>query len=287
MSHVPALSRRVALRMGAVAGATGVFALNAWLDPDELNASPPQGPTPVDQAPAGSAMPTRISGSFISAARDGKLTNWIIALPPGQTGPLRPVIALHAVHGNANQVMDLGIEDGLAQLVKAGRPAFAVVAVDGGDSYWHRRASGEDSGAMVLNELIPMLATKGLDISRVGFIGWSMGGYGALLLGALLGPQRTAGICAVSPALYQSFTGSTRGAFDSDDDWARNTVFGLPALSSIPLRVDCGDSDRFAPATRQFIAQLRRPPSGGFSAGGHNVTFWHEQLPGELAWLAS
>ena len=283
--HMPDLSRRAALRLGvgAFAGAAGVWALGALLDPSET----PAAPSPFEPAIAGSPLPTRISGSFISAARGGKLTNWIIALPPGQTGPLRPVIALHAVRGNANQAMDLGVEDGLAQLVKAGRSPFAVVAVDGGDSYWHRRANGEDSGAMVLNELIPMLATKGLDTSRVGFIGWSMGGYGALLLGSRLGPQRTAGICAVSPALYQSFTGSTRGAFDSYDDWRQNTVFGLPALSSIPLRVDCGNSDRFAPATHQFVAQLRRPPAGGSSAGGHDVTFWRQQLPGELAWLAS
>jgi S-formylglutathione hydrolase FrmB len=281
ISRMPELSRRAALRagLGAFAGAVGITAL----DPFELQASP----SPVDPAPAGSAAPTRISGSFVSAARGGKLTNWIIVLPPGQTGPLRPVIALHAVRGNANQVVDLGVEDGLAQLVKAGRPAFAVVGVDGGDSYWHRRANGEDSGAMVLTELIPMLATKGLDISRVGFIGWSMGGYGALLLGARLGPQRTAGICAVSPALYRSFASSTPGAFDSDADWARNTVFGVPALSSIPLRVDCGSSDRFAPTTNQFIAQLRTPPAGGFSAGGHDVTFWRQHLAEELAWLAS
>lgn len=282
MSHMPELSRRAALRLG-VAGAAGVWALSALLDPTETSATP----SPFEPAPAGSAIPTRISGSFVSPARGGMLTNWIIARPPGHTGPLRPVIALHAVRGNAKQVMDFGVEDGLAELVKAGRPPFAVVAVDGGDSYWHQRANGEDSGAMVLNELIPMLATKGLDISRVGFIGWSMGGYGALLLGARLGPQRTAGICAVSPGLYQSFTGSARRAFDSFDDWTRNTVFGLPALSSIPLRVDCGTSDRFSPATRQFVAQLRRPPSGGFTAGGHDVTYWRQQLPGELAWLAS
>jgi S-formylglutathione hydrolase FrmB len=279
------MTRRAALRLGlgAFAGAVGVTAVNSVLDPFELQASP----NPVDPVPAGSAAPTTVSGSFLSAARGGVLTNWIIARPPGQTGPLRPVIALHGVRGNAKQVMDFGVEQALAELAKAGRPPFAVVAVDGGDSYWHRRTNGEDSGSMVLGELIPLLATMGLDTSRVGFIGWSMGGYGALLLGARLGPQRTAGICAVSPALYQSFTGSTRGAFDSFDDWARNTVFGLPALSSIPLRVDCGDSDRFAPATHQFIAQLRRPPSGGFSPGGHDVSFWRQQLAGELAWLAS
>jgi pimeloyl-ACP methyl ester carboxylesterase len=230
-------------------------------------------------------MPTRVSGSFVSAARGGIVTNYVIARPPGQIGPLRPVIALHGVRGSAKQVMSFGVEEKLAAMVEAGRPPFAVVAVDGGDSYWHRRAGGEDAGAMVLNELIPMLSTMNLDIARVGFIGWSMGGYGAMLLGARLGPARTAGICAVSPALYQSYTASTLGAFDSYDDWAHNTVFGLPALSSIPLRIDCGNDDPFAPATYQFIAQLRTPPAGGFWAGGHDEAFWRQQLPAELAWL--
>jgi hypothetical protein len=178
------LSRRAALRLGAGAvlsagGAAGVLTLNTWLDPLELRASPPQAPSPFEPAPAGSAPPTRVSGSFISAARGGVLTNWIIARPPGQTGALRPVIALHGKDGNAAGVMDLGVEDGLADLVKAGHSPFAVVSVDGGaSSYWHRRTDGTDSGAMVLNELIPLLATKGLDTSRVAFMGWSMGGYG-------------------------------------------------------------------------------------------------------------
>jgi S-formylglutathione hydrolase FrmB len=285
MALMPELSRRAALRLGigAVAGATGVWAMSALVDPTDAPATP----TPVDPAAADNALPTRVSGSFVSAARGGVLTNWIIARPPGQTGPLRPVIALHGVRGNAKQVMGFGVEDGLAELVKAGRPPFAVVAVDGGDSYWHRRAGGEDAGSMVLNELIPMLTTQNLDISRVGFIGWSMGGYGALLLGARLGPQRTGGICAISPALYQSYTASTLGAFDSYEDWTRNSVFGLPALSSIPLRVDCGDSDQFCPATHQFIAQLRTPPAGGFTPGGHDEAYWRQQLPSELAWLAT
>jgi enterochelin esterase-like enzyme len=251
-------------------------------------------PAPFEP-PAGAAPPTRLSGSFVSPARGGITTNWVITLPPGTpTGPtpdvippLRPVIALHGVSGNANTVLDLGVEDVLAQLVKAGRPPFAVVSVDGGDTYWHRRASGEDSGAMVLNELLPMLATKGLDTSKVGFIGWSMGGYGALLLGARLGPARTAGICAVSPALYSAYSLSTPGAFDNYQDWVHNSVTGLPALASTPLRVDCGTSDRFYPATRQFVAQLKTPPSGGFSEGGHDMAYWRRQLPGELAWLAS
>src|SRR5271155_4371698 len=198
MSLVPELSRRAALRLGAsaVAGAAGIWTFGALVDPTQVPADPspfdpaaPAGP-PAPPVAAPAPMPTEVSGSFVSAARGGILTNYVIARPPGQIGPLRPVIALHGIRGSAKQVMSLGVEQLLADLVKAGRPPFAVVAVDGGDSYWHRRAGGEDAGSMVLNELIPMLSTMNLDISRVGFIGWAMGGDGAMLLGARLGAAR-------------------------------------------------------------------------------------------------
>jgi len=227
-----------------------------------------------------------VTGSFVSAARGGANTNWAIARPPGQTQPLRPVIALHGKGSDASTVMAGGVEQGLAQAVDAGLPPFAVVAVDGGGSYWHKRSSGEDSGAMVLDELIPMLGNQNLDTSRVAFLGWSMGGYGALLLGGRLGAGRTAAICAVSPALWLSSGAAAPGAFDGPDDFAANSVFGMPALASIPIRVDCGDSDPFYAATKQFVAQLPHPPAGGFSPGGHNPEFWSSQLPAELTWMA-
>jgi S-formylglutathione hydrolase FrmB len=227
-----------------------------------------------------------VTGSFVSAARGGVSTNWAIARPPGQMKALRPVIALHGKGSDASTVMAGGVEQGLAQAVNAGLPPFAVVAVDGGGGYWHKRASGEDAGAMVLNELIPMLEGQGLDTSRLAFLGWSMGGYGALLLGGRLGPARTAAICAVSPALWLSSGAAAPGAFDGPDDFSANSVFGMPALASIPIRVDCGDSDPFYGATKQFIAQLPNPPAGGFSPGGHTPEFWSSQLPAELTWMA-
>lgn len=236
--------------------------------------------------PVADPAPTYVTGSFVSQARGGVSTNWAIARPPGQTAPLRPVIALHGKGSDAATVMAGGVEQGLAQAVAAGLPPFAVVAVDGGGGYWHKRASGEDSGAMVLDELIPMLAGQGLDTSRVGFLGWSMGGYGALLLGARLGAARTAAICAVSPALWTSSGGTAPGAFDGSDDYAANSVWGLPALGSIPIRIDCGDSDPFYSATKQFIAQLPHGAAGGFSPGGHDGSFWSSQLPAEISWLA-
>ncbi|MGO9508194.1 MAG: alpha/beta hydrolase [Mycobacterium sp.] len=289
MSIVADLTRRSVLRMaaGAGAGAAGLFALSAVVDPLKPLAAP-QAPAPFDPPTAGKTLPTKLTGSFVSAARGGINTNWVIAMPPGQTKMLRPVIALHGKDGDANMMLDCGVEDALAQLVAAGKPAFAVVGVDGGsNSYWHRRSNGEDSGTMVIEELLPMLSSMGMDTSRVGLLGWSMGGYGALLLGARLGPARTAGICAISPALYMSYWGCAPGAFDSVDDWTRNTVFGLPALNSIPIRVDCGIGDRFFFSSSQFVSQLKKKPAGSFSPGGHDMDYWRAQLPGELAWMAS
>jgi S-formylglutathione hydrolase FrmB len=294
---MPDFSRRAMLRLGAgmAVGTAGGYALDMLIQPRPSQAVPisaagtrvPLAPAPpLEPAPSAEPAPTMTTGSFVSAARGGVSTNWAIARPPGQTKPLRPVIALHGKGSDASTVMAGGVEQGLAQAVNAGLPPFAVVAVDGGGSYWHKRASGEDAGAMVLNELIPMLGKQNLDTSRVAFLGWSMGGYGALLLGGRLGPAHTAAICAVSPAVWLSSGSAAPGAFDGPDDFAADSVFGMPALASIPIRVDCGDSDPFYAATKQFIAQLPNPPAGGFSPGGHNPGFWSSQLPAELTWMA-
>ena len=292
MAAMAELSRRTVLRLGAgaAAGAAGAFALGSTFNRPTVTATPvtmtsvgaPLAPPPAVAEPA----PTYVTGSFVSQARGGVSTNWAIARPPGQTAPLRPVIALHGKGSDAATVMAGGVEQGLAQAVAAGLPPFAVVAVDGGGGYWHKRASGEDSGAMVLDELIPMLASQGLDTSRVGFLGWSMGGYGALLLGGRLGAARTAAICAVSPALWTSSGATAPGAFDGAADYAANSVWGLPGLAGIPIRIDCGDSDPFYSATKQFIAQLPNGAAGGFSPGGHDASFWSTQLPAEISWLA-
>lgn len=171
MARMPDLSRRAVLGLGAGAalGAVGAYGLDNWLQPRTSRAAPasvPEAGTQIPLAPAPAAprdpapAPTMVTGSFASAARGGANTNWAIARPPGQTQPLRPVIALHGKGSDASTVMAGGVEQGLAQAVNAGLPPFAVVAVDGGGSYWHKRNSGEDSGAMVLDELIPCWAPR-------------------------------------------------------------------------------------------------------------------------------
>ncbi|MGE0779521.1 alpha/beta hydrolase [Mycolicibacterium sp.] len=271
MAGMSAISRRAALQLGL--GAVGAYTFGTAV----AAAAPPSPAT---------AAPTYATGSFTSAARGGAVTNWIIARPPGQSAALRPVILLHGKDSNAHTVMSMGVEQFLADAVRAGLPPFAMAAVDGGNGYWHRRASGDDPGAMVLDEFLPLLAEQGLDTSRVAFLGWSMGGYGAMLLGSRLGAGRTAAICAVSPALWTSPGAAAPGAFDSAQDYTDNSVWGRAALDEIPLRIDCGFDDPFYGATEQFIAQLSRPPAGGFSPGGHNAAFWSSQLTGEMTWAA-
>ena len=67
------LSRRDLLRLG-VGATAGLWALGGLLDPARSRA------TPGDPAPASSVLPTRDAGSFVSAARGGKQTNWIIEI---------------------------------------------------------------------------------------------------------------------------------------------------------------------------------------------------------------
>lgn len=272
MTPMPMINRRDVMSLGlraAMVATVGTAAASAF-----------------GTAPASAVPPTYRTGSFPSAARGGAVTNWSIARPPGSTAPLRPVILLHGKDSSAATVMSMGVEQFLADAVRAGLPPFAMAAVDGGNGYWHRRASGEDAGAMVLDEFLPLLAAEGLDTSRVGFLGWSMGGYGALLLGSRLGAARTPAICAVSPALWTSPGAAAPGAFDDADDYAAHSVWGLGGLDGIPLRIDCGFDDPFAGATEEFIAQLPSPPAGGFSAGGHNAQFWSGQLTSEMTWMA-
>ena len=273
IAHMTNFSRRTALQMAV--GMTSAYALSRATG----CATKPKA--------AETTTPTMARGSFYSRARGGMQTNWMIARPPGHTQPLRPIIALHGEGQNAVEVMNMGVEQVLAAAVTDGLPPVAFVAVDGGATYWHARTSGEDAGAMVLDELLPMLPNHGLDTHRVAFMGWSMGGYGALLLGNRLGAERTAAICAVSPALFSPPDGDTFpvGAFDDEAEYAAYSVWGPNGVPSVPIRIDCGEGDEFAASTRQFVDQLRQPPAGSFSPGGHDHAYWDQQLPGEVRWI--
>jgi S-formylglutathione hydrolase FrmB len=190
-------------------------------------------------------------------------------------------------HTSAFSADYLGLDRFLAAAVDRGAAPFALAAVDGGETYWHARDSGEDAGAMVLEEFLPLLADHDLDVSRVGFLGWSMGGYGALTLAARRGSDRTVAASAMSPALWHEFADTSPGAFDDPADFAAATAFGRQhSLAGLPVRVDCGEGDPFYAATRDYVKGFATPPAGGFQPGGHDVGYWRRMAPGHLRFLA-
>ena len=230
-------------------------------------------------------------GSFRSAHLPGARVGWSIAYPPGErVGAALPVvIALHGRGGSHRTAFEvLRLAAVLDDVVSGGVPPFAVASVDGGDhGYWHRRVDGTDAGAMVVDELVPMLRRRNLDTGRLGLYGWSMGGYGALLLaGTRRLPVRA--VAVASPALFSTAGHTPPGAFDNATDYLRNDVYSHPdRLDGVPLRIDCGRSDPFYAATRDFVDRLADRPAGGFGPGRHDPSYWRRVAPPELGFLGS
>jgi enterochelin esterase-like enzyme len=213
-------------------------------------------------------------------------------LPAANRSPrgLPVAVALHGSGVNgASAVRSLALDHYLPDAVaRGGVPPFAIAAVDGGpDAYWHPRADGEDPIAMIVDELLPRLRELGAETGRIGVIGWSMGGYGALVLSRRLGRRRTAAVVASSPALFTSYAdahATNPRSFDGEADFRRNDVFtGLDELEGIPVRVDCGTSDPFAPMVRKLRDRIH--PEGSMGGGCHDGGFWRPRLPAQLAFL--
>jgi hypothetical protein len=205
---------------------------------------------------------------------------WRLAVPPGGSGL---VVVLHGKGGDADSAFDdLRLDDHVAS------SGLAVGSVDGGTSYWHPRRDGTDTGAVVVDDLLPLLAEETGRSGPVGLLGWSMGGYGALLLAAALGPERVGAVVAQSAALWTEPGASAPGAFDDREDFEAHDVFDparLAVLAQLPVRLDCGEDDPFAQANRAFGAAL---PSAELTidAGGHDVAYWRGHAAAQMTWLA-
>ncbi len=228
------------------------------------------------------------SGSFVSRARGGRTVGWSIAYPPSRTRQLPVAIVLHG-RGDSHATV-FGSHDWgryLVAAVAAGTSPFAVAAADGGNhSYWHRRANGDDPQLMLLTEFLPLLAQKGLRTDKFGLAGWSMGGYGALLLAERVGTSRCAAVAVDSPALWPKASDTASGAFDNAADFSSHNVLANHArLTGLPIRIAIGTSDPFYKTTRVFASELTPPPATDFSRGGHDTAFWRHSAPHQIAFL--
>ena len=233
------------------------------------------------------------SGAFYSAARRTTV-GWTIGYPPGhRPGDKLPlVVALHGFGGSHLDALPGLTPAEAVALRPAGAPLapVALVTVDGGGGYWNPHP-GDNPQAMLVDELIPRCQRKGLGTGprRVGVLGISMGGYGALLLAEKY-PRLVGAAAAISPAVWTSYPqaqAANAGAFASAADFAAgNVITHASALAGVPVRVAAGQDDPFYQGVRTLAGALPKTAEVYFGPGCHTSPFFLAQEPPALAFLA-
>jgi S-formylglutathione hydrolase FrmB len=144
--------------------------------------------------------------------------------------------------------------------------------------------------SMLIDEFIPMCRDRfGLGEDRRAVVGWSMGGYGALLAAASY-PGTFAGVAAASPAIWRSYDemdGAVGDAFDGPEDFERFDLFAMmDELGEIPVRIDCGTADPFYANDRALAEAISPTPQGEWFTGCHTTASWRVVAPGQVGFLA-
>jgi S-formylglutathione hydrolase FrmB len=234
------------------------------------------------------------NGSFFSQARHRQV-GYTIAWPPGHGpgSPLPLVVMLHGFGANHTNALTAMSPVQAVALEVGGRalPPLAMVTADGGGGYWHPHP-GDDPMAMVVSELIPMCRQLNLGNAphRIGSMGISMGGYGALIL-AEKHPDVFGAVAAIGPAVWTSYSqarAANPGAYTSAADFADyDAVTNASALADTPVRVASASDDPFHPGVEALAAALPRSAIVEFSQGCHSGPFFTAQEPPSLEFLGA
>jgi pimeloyl-ACP methyl ester carboxylesterase len=144
---------------------------------------------------------------------------------------------------------------------------------------------------MVVDELIPLCQHKGLGVTpkKIGLMGISMGGYGAIGIAERF-PGLASAVAAISPAVWTTYAeahAANAGAFASAAAFDRGDVIThASALKGVDLRIASGVDDPFHPGVEKLVSVLSSRSSEVFFAGCHTDAFFLEQEPPSLAFLA-
>lgn len=171
---------------------------------------------------------------------------------------------------------------------------LAIVGVDGSESWWHSRHSGTDAGTdyqgMILDDLLPAVAARGFSTARIGLLGLSMGGYGALLLAERLGVSRCFGVATMSAAVYRTFEEAHRDeetSFDDPADFAAHDILGAAErLAGLPVWLAAGTRDGFL-AGNQALASRVTTAVSVFDDGAHDLAYWSGHIGAAAHFLAA
>ena len=206
-----------------------------------------------------------------SAAR-GRAVDFYTAVPDGyRDGRGLPVCLV--LHGGAKRPTDfaaLGLGHFLTDAVRRGAAPFVLAGATGDRLAWQPNGR-DDPQRMLHDELIPWCAARGFDTGRLAAWGWSMGGYGALLLAeTFVGFVRS--VAAFSPAV-------TPG----------DAVFGgVARLARTPIGLWCGRDDSLYANVRALHDALPAgPAAGGYDTGRHNFGYWSTVIPSAFDFIAA
>jgi enterochelin esterase-like enzyme len=279
----------------AVAGVSGIELVAHGVLPGKTELDKLDGACSASGPPLGFSprLGPTISSTFHSHSRNRRV-GYTIAYPPGhRPGDALPLIVmLHGFGGDHRNSLS-GMQPAQAVALHVdGKPLapMALVTVDGGGGYWNPHPR-DNPMAMVIDELIPLCQRLGLGRppQKIGTMGISMGGYGAILLGEKY-PNLISAVAAISPAIWTSYADAMTanpGAYASAEDFARDdAVTHTHALAHTPVRVASGNSDPFHPGVKALAKALPPEAIVEFAPGCHTGDFFTTQEPPSLSFLA-
>jgi S-formylglutathione hydrolase FrmB len=234
----------------------------------------------IPDAPAGPVEVDRVR----SAAR-GTDVDLLVIRPADSPGELPACLALHGRGAGARSFLDMGLPRFLTAATRAGVPPFAVVAVDGGESYFVARDDRDDPLRMLVAELPEWLDERGLPAPVAAF-GISMGCFGSLRYARERQELRAVGV--VGPALFRSWAEARqRNVFRDERQWAANEPLRhTEDIAGIPLGVWCGTDDPFADAARELIDRTS-PSVAVVGPGAHENGYFLRVMPEVLRFVGA
>ena len=253
------MRRRTVLGLGA--GVTATAGAAWW------RAAPDPAAPVVPAAPPGDERVERRT----SAAR-GRTVDLYTAVPAGH-GDGRGLPVCIVLHGGSKTPRDfaaLGLGRFLTDAVRRGAAPFVLAGATGDRLAW-QPAGSDDPQRMARQEIPAWCAERGFDTTRLAVWGWSMGGYGALLLAESF-PGLVRCVAAFSPAV-------TPG----DAVFAR-----VDLLVDLPVGLWCGRDDGLYANVRALQRALPTAPvAGGYRSGGHNFGYWSTVVPAAFDFVAA
>lgn len=248
-------------------------------------------------------MPAGVSHVTVKSASLGRRADLTCYVPPKSTndGPLPMVVLLHGVYGShwawigkggAHQVLDALIAEGSVP------PMMLVMPSDGlfGDGSGYLRHQDADYSRWIVEEVPEAAALVDARVADGAkfLTGLSMGGYGALRLGAL------------NPGTFRAFSGmSSVTCFENMErfvapsghayDLTESSPLGLLECFTLqrktlrPFRFDCGAEDILIEENRtlhQGLVNAGIAHEYAEHSGGHEWPYWHRHLADQLRFFA-